>query len=230
MRVSREAWTRLAGLLVVGGLYAVSFFLPALAIPLTDQPVIDRLKAEIGGRAGGKVVSIQGPSVFEVDGYGAFYESPFRRWIGLAWCANPVLWVGCLLLAAGWWRGAAFAGCMALALGSVMVLVAAVGDPNADVQWSVADYRVGYWLWLGSMALLVPAALVGRRISQRQSPSADRPNRYLAPPAEGAYPGRWRVVLTLVGILLAIHFSSHLWQSSASAPGWFLLRSSAIGP
>lgn len=179
MRVNREAWTRLAGLLVVGGLYAASFFLPALAIPLTDQPVIDRLKAEIGGRAGGKVLSIQGPSVFEVDGYGAFYESPFRRWAGVAWCANPVLWVGCLLLAAGWWRGAALAGCVALALGSVMVLAAVIGDPNADVQWSVADYRVGYWLWLGSLALLVLASLVGRRVRQGQQPSAAEPNQTL---------------------------------------------------
>lgn len=179
MRVSREAWTRLASLLVVGGLYAVSFFLPALDIPLTDQPVIDRLKAEIGGRAGGKVLSIQGPSVFEVDGYGAFCESPFRRWAGVAWCANPVLWVGCLLLAAGWWRWAALAGCMALALGSAMVLVAVIGDPNADVQWSVSDYRVGYWLWLASMALLVLAALVGRRVSRRQQPSVAGPNQLL---------------------------------------------------
>jgi hypothetical protein len=175
MRVSREVWTRLAGLLVVGGLYAVSFFLPALDIPLTDQPVIDRLKVEIGGIA---VLSIQ-PSVFEVDGYGAFYESFFRSWLGVAWCANPVLWVGCLLLAGGWWRGAALAGCMALALGSVMVLVAVIGDPNADVQWSVADYRVGYWLWLGSMALLVLAALVGRRVSRRQQPSVAGPNQTL---------------------------------------------------
>lgn len=187
MRVSREARTRLAGLLVVGGLYAVSFFLPVLAISLKDQPFEARLKEEISNRTGGKVtiggVSSQGQpvSVFVVDGLGAFYESasPFRGWAGVAWCANPVLWVGCLLLVAGWWRGAALAGGVALILGSAMILAVAIGGPQADFQWSVADYRGGYWLWLGSMALLVLAALVGRRVSQRQQPSVAGPNEGL---------------------------------------------------
>jgi hypothetical protein len=182
MRVSREAWTRLAGLLVVGGLYAVSFFLPALAIPLKDQPLEGRLKAEIGAVSIGGV-SFQGQpvSVFVVQGHTAFYESasPSRRWAGVAWCANPVLWVGCLLLVAGWWRGAALAGGVALILGSAMILADLVGDPKADIQWSVADYRVGYWLWLGSPALLVLAAFVGWRVSRHQQPSVAGPNQLL---------------------------------------------------
>lgn len=183
MHVGCVMRVRLAGLFVVGGLFAISFFLPVLAIPLSDQPFETRLKEEISNRTGGgKVTTIGGASsrgqpvaVFMVDGLGAFYESasPSRGWAFVAWCANPVLWGGCLFLVAGWSRAAALAGSVALILGSAMIFAIVGGDPAADVQWSIADYREGYWLWLGSMLVMVLAALVGQRFGGRQSPSAD---------------------------------------------------------
>lgn len=90
-----------------------------------------------------------------------------------------MLWVGCLLLVAGRWRGAGLAGVAAVALGSAMILAVVTGDPRADVRWSVADYRVGYWLWLGSMAALVLAAFVGRRASLPRRSSETGPNQGL---------------------------------------------------
>jgi hypothetical protein len=180
MRPRGEVWTSVVGLLVVVGLYAASFFLPVLAIPLLDQVATDRAKAEIASRAGGgEVLAIEGPSVFVIQGHQAFHGSLFRDWAGVAWFANPVLWVGYLLFVARRWRWAALAGAVALVLGSAMVIIAVVGDPKADLRWSVADYRVGYWLWLGSMALLVLAAVVARRVSQNQRPSIAGPNQPL---------------------------------------------------
>jgi hypothetical protein len=182
MRASGEAWASWIGILLVGGMYAAAFFLPVLAIPLLDQPAMDRLKAEVGGRVGGEVIGVEGPSEFVVKGYQSFRGGPSDGWVlVVAWCANPVLWVGFLLLLARRWRGAALAGVVALGLGAVMAVSATVtvGDPRADIRWSVADYRVGYWLWLASMALLAAAGLVGLRVRRRRCPSSVAPNHPL---------------------------------------------------
>ena len=179
MRASGDVWLRVVALLLVIGLYVTSFFLPVLAIPLVDQPALSRVKVEVANHSGaGEVVSVEGSSVFVIKGYEAFRGGPSGGgWAdGAAWCANPVLWAGCLLLAARRWRLTALAGCLALVLGSAMLLAVVINYARADIRWSVADYRVGYWLWLGSMALLVLAALVGRRVGQRQPPSAAEPN------------------------------------------------------
>jgi hypothetical protein len=178
MRASGAASSSWIGLLLVAGVYAVSFFLPVLAIPLLDQPAIDRLKAEVAGRVGGEVLGVEGLSEYVVKGYQSFRVGPSSGWILLlAWCANPVLWVGCLLLLARRWRGAAFAGVVAMGLGAAMAVSATVtfGDPRADIRWSVADYRIGYWLWLASMALLAAAGVVGWRVGRPRSPSAVTP-------------------------------------------------------
>lgn len=180
MRVRGEAWLRLVAVLAVVGIYATSFFLPALAIPVLDQPAADRLKAEVAGRAGGEVVSVEGPTALVILGYQAFRGGPSGGWaLTAAWCANPVLWVGCLLMAAGRWRGAAFAGGVALVLGLAMVLATVIDHTAADVRWSAADYRAGYWLWLGSMALLLLTALTGRCMRRRQQPGVAGPNQAL---------------------------------------------------
>jgi hypothetical protein len=185
MRVSGAAWSSWIGFFLVICVYAASFFLPVLAIPLPDQPAMDRLKAEVAGRAGGgEVIRVEGPSEFVVKGYQSFRSGPRPSggWVlAVAWCANPVLWVGCLLLLARWWRGAALAGVVALGLGAAMAVSATVtfGDPRADIRWSVADYRVGYWLWLASMALMAAAGVVGLRVRRRPCPSAATPNNPL---------------------------------------------------
>jgi hypothetical protein len=106
VRARGEAWMRLAALLVVVGLYATSFFLPVIAITVLDQPAMDRLKAEVASRAGGKVVSVAGPSASVINGYQGFRNGQSGGWAAVpGWCANPVLWVGCLLIAAGRWQG-----------------------------------------------------------------------------------------------------------------------------
>jgi hypothetical protein len=181
MRSSDAAWSCWIGVLLVVGVYAVSFFLPVLSIPLLDQPAMDRLKAEVAGRAGGgEIIRVEGPSEYVIKGYQSFRAGPSDGWVLLvAWCANPVLWVGCLLLLARRWRGAALAGVVALGLGAAMAVSATVtvGNPRADIRWSVADYRVGYWLWLASMALLTAISVVGRWVARTQHPNATTPSQ-----------------------------------------------------
>src|SRR5207237_8839198 len=67
----------------------------------------------------------------------------------LPWLANPALWVGLRSLARGRPRRAAAAGAVALPLALAFLL----SEPG--------DLRAGYHAWVGSMALLLVAGLVG---------------------------------------------------------------------
>jgi hypothetical protein len=77
----------------------------------------------------------------------------------LPWFANPVLLVGCLALLRGQHLRAAALGGAALGLGLTarVVLVAPyeLMPPSQGITWLYA----GYYLWLGSMAVLVIGAL-----------------------------------------------------------------------
>jgi hypothetical protein len=131
---------QLAGLIVF--VYAISFFLPAVAIPgrmgetRIDGRVVDR---------GGELV----PPV-HLKGGDAFREAMGQ---GMAvWFANPVLWLGCVLLVLRRWLLAALAGTVALVL-AVLPQFDTPSDPALKFQ-----FFVGYWTWLTSAALL---ALIG---------------------------------------------------------------------
>jgi hypothetical protein len=82
------------------------------------------------------------------------------------WHANLFLWLGLPLLALRRWPWAAAAGATALALG-LSFWVERRLDEAGDV------YRAGYWMWLGSMALLTAAAALGGLC--RRAPRAGPP-------------------------------------------------------
>jgi len=185
MRAAIEAWLSWIGLLLIGSVYATSFFLPALAIPLLDQPAMARLKVEVADRVGGEVLKVEGPSHMVFDGFRCFrtgWPSP-QSWVhATAWYANPVLWIGCLLLLLRQWRWSVVAGCAALGLGSVMALMAVIRGSEGDVRLSVTDYRIGYWLWLASMGLLAGIAIVGCVAFRRSARAVVPPNQPLQQP------------------------------------------------
>jgi hypothetical protein len=66
-----------------------------------------------------------------------------------AWLANPLLWVGCVLLLFRVWGVAAVAGCLALSFGLINSVVLFDGKIGL---WSRP--LVGYYLWIASLALL----------------------------------------------------------------------------
>ncbi len=68
-----------------------------------------------------------------------------------AWCANPLLWCGLLLLARAYWWAATLSGVVAFLLG-----LAVAGDFPLS----------GYYVWLGSMALLALAGMLGRQLTK----------------------------------------------------------------
>ena len=69
----------------------------------------------------------------------------------LSWLANPVLWVGLMLLAKERWQGAARAGLVAALLASTPLLT----------QDYLHGLRIGYFAWLASMILLIAMSLAG---------------------------------------------------------------------
>jgi hypothetical protein len=82
----------------------------------------------------------------------------------IAWLANPVLF-------AAWWaifkRKAAAALVLsfaALALAASFLLAGEVVTNEAGFARPITGYRIGYWLWLASMALACLAALLSTRI------------------------------------------------------------------
>jgi hypothetical protein len=72
------------------------------------------------------------------------------RALGAPWFANPAIWIGILLLAAGYWRAATIVGGGAslLALMAITQFEGRIGT------------EVGYWVWVSSAAILLCAGLV----------------------------------------------------------------------
>jgi hypothetical protein len=81
-----------------------------------------------------------------------------------AWWANLLLFAGCGLLP---WRRTAWA---ALALGLVALALAASTLVHPETQ----HVRVGFWVWLASIALLPAGALRGLRRSGQTPDDTDR--------------------------------------------------------
>ncbi len=82
-------------------------------------------------------------------GYAAFLWGLYGVLLGIpVWLANLALWFGLGHLALGQYRGAAIAGIIAVGLGLTGITL----DPG---------FLIGYYLWMGSMALLAAVGLVG---------------------------------------------------------------------
>jgi len=64
------------------------------------------------------------------------------------WFANPVLWLGCVLLALRRWILVGLAGTVAVALAILPVIET---PPDLELK---STLLVGYWIWVASMALL----------------------------------------------------------------------------
>jgi hypothetical protein len=122
-------------------LYGLSFLLPATSRSKHGS-LID-FYSEIGGSVAWKADGVlYGYEVFLDLAVGVIW--PSFTWV---WFANPALWVGVILLPTKRWRWAWTAGCLALVLG-----ISAGGfvvSHGRDMH-----LYVGYYVWLGSMALL----------------------------------------------------------------------------
>jgi hypothetical protein len=67
-------------------------------------------------------------------------------WATFAWLPNPLLWLGIIGVLTSRWRLAAIAGVAAVLVGSVILILASLGEGFVNA---------GGWLWLASMGTLV---------------------------------------------------------------------------
>jgi hypothetical protein len=86
-------------------------------------------------------------------------------WMGLflgiiAWLANPLLLVGWLLLAGRQPRAAAVCALAATVCAGSFLFYKTMITDEAGHRSRITGYGLGYWLWLGSAAVLVAASLV----------------------------------------------------------------------
>jgi hypothetical protein len=96
------------------------------------------------------VVSFFLPAVgWEGFGFMAFFWSMVIPSFLPMWLANPVLWIGYVKAANQRWHAVTIAGVVALGLAM----------SESWVFWR--QVNVGYFLWIGSMALLAAAGLAG---------------------------------------------------------------------
>jgi hypothetical protein len=172
MNVQSPRWLPGLGFCVVALLYVTSLFLPSLSVSTINQRLLDRLTSEVemrlpgGGSAKINADSIQGPRTIELRGYDCFRESFSFGSNGLpilVWCANPLVWIGAFCLATRRFLLARLAAVPAMALALVALVVPYVGRSDADVYWSLHDYRIGYWCWLASAVALAVFGFAGRR-------------------------------------------------------------------
>jgi hypothetical protein len=142
-------------------LYAVSFFLPAL-----DDPQ--------GGMARGYAAFLSaliGPAIYSIGGGVALVRESDPRWllfllVFLPWSANPAYWLAAYRLHIGRRRGVVTLSVLAVLLGlspwamlTACWLSSPAGRRGPPPYFA---YREGYWLWLGSMALLVYGGWEGK--------------------------------------------------------------------
>ena len=139
-------WVHWQLLALAAGVYALSFFLPAARVPVRIEPTL--IGEDMVDRGGKRLPPVR------LGGADAFRMAIDSDTMIVAWLANPVLWLGAALLALRRWLLAGLAGVAALALASVAYLLP-LGDPDG------ADYLIGYWVWLTSMALLGAVGLIG---------------------------------------------------------------------
>jgi hypothetical protein len=68
------------------------------------------------------------------------------------WFANVWFWIGCLLLMFGFGRWAALMGAAGLLTGLALFI------EHQQRGWN-SQFLIGYWLWIASMAALLPAGI-----------------------------------------------------------------------
>jgi hypothetical protein len=142
---------------VVAAVYGLSFFLPAISIPVQmGETTIEGRVIDPGGKR---------LSPLRLSGAGAFamaVEHGIGRPMtaaGVAWFANPLVWLGGVLVALRRNLPAGSAGLAAFVLMLVTYLV------NLRAQ-EPATYLVGYWIWVSS-AILLGIVGIGLRLRDR---------------------------------------------------------------
>lgn len=134
-------------------LHAVSFLLPAISE--RQQGIVRGVTAFL--------MALLGPAIYGVCGIFDVVRGPDRRGLVLLlsflpWSANPVYWLAVHRLHIGRKRGVVMLSVLAVLLGlsawamSTAFWLSFPADRRGPPPYV---YREGYWLWLGSMALLV---------------------------------------------------------------------------
>jgi len=140
-------------LVVVIGLYAESFLLPALSVSGKTGPSYDstgRVVVHPGGKPWGPV-RLTGNICFQF----ALRTPSMLVW----WLPNPLLWIGCVLMIRNGWKLAALVGAIASLLAAYCAF-AFLRSPTGAVH-------IGCWVWVGSMVLLAVGAMWSSRWETR---------------------------------------------------------------
>jgi hypothetical protein len=154
--VRQYPWPFRAALLISFGLY-----LAACALPATDQWVTHDSSVSnprMGTRTESPATEQQGSEYYEtMQGLTCLLYG----WLNLiggsvAWLANPLAFVGAVLLILRRPAGAAAFGAASLIVALLYALVPPGGPGHRDVP------RAGAWLWLGSFFALTCAAMIRR--------------------------------------------------------------------
>lgn len=154
----------IGGLLVTGGLYTLSFLLPAVQ-PLRNGHVYPGWEA------------------FRMVMGRPFQELPLDLgdvpYILPLWLSNPLLWAGLFLWTRRWFRVSAIAGILALIGGSLLagkkgeIIFGPAGAFQAD-----SGIGAGYFVWLSSMLMLVVFSILGAIMAKGRNRAS------LVPPPE----------------------------------------------
>lgn len=161
MNPRNDSWLAYLLCVRIGALYATSFLMPTIertrfSLSLDGSLLNEEDRGDyialVSGAGTPKEGFHSGAQVF-VDIARSLAIVPLALIVFgcYVWVANPVLWIGTLLLACGRWKAASIPGGIALFLGL-----------NAPVWVQVLNSDLslipGYYLWLGSIGLLAVAA------------------------------------------------------------------------
>lgn len=102
------------------------------------------------------------PAAAKAQGYEAFFFAMVLFFYWPMWAANPVFWYGLVKLLSGRWKAARNAGLLAVVLAC------------SEAWMFVGLLKVGYFVWVGSMAALALAGWYGgRRTRSAPAPRFD---------------------------------------------------------
>ena len=99
----------------------------------------------------------------EWPGYGillfGFLAVPLS-WANAAWLANPLLFLAWIATGLGRKTPAVALSVAALVLAASFMLAGTVVTNEAGLPFPITGLRLGYWLWLGSTAIALVAAML----------------------------------------------------------------------